>query len=532
VNIVNPIARRELIDILKGDRSSWCLFVYILVLSGAVYGAWPKTIEFLSVADRIAREIFSYFAFFQILLVSLLAPAFSAGSFTREKEEETLELLLASPISSFSIVVGKLQSAMGFLLLVIVSSLPVAAVILPLGGVGLDELVNLYAILTVMALVSATIGLTCSSYFHRTHSALVVSYLFVLPLTGIVLGLSRGFPQRFFADGGGALPFAVVGLLAVAWMANVVSRRTCRESLDPPKPAGDEDLSEQRGLVLTPGEFPDSLFLPEKSAQGIKDHDNPVFQKEVRSELLGSGTLFMRTVIQIGVILSIFFIPSIVSGRTDHFFSFVIVVMCLVSPSLSSGMFSQERERHTLELLLTTTLTSREILRGKLKALMRYSLVFVGFFICTHMVAYAFSLRSTSAAWSSIHHVLTYLILTFSTVAVVTLMAGFFSVLTMSTFRATVATYVALLVLYVGPFILHKLLVIYTRLSESTLLWVTVTSPFGPLILDPGTGLTFGRLCLWHGTVIVSALICIGLYRYLARNLDRLLPQEERGTMG
>ena len=528
--IVNPIATRELFDILKGKRSTWSLFLYVLLLSGAVYLAWPKSDDFLSVSDQLAQKIFGTFALCQILLVSVLAPIFSASTLTREKEEETIDILLTSPLSVGQIIRGKFVSAMGFLAIIIFASFPVAGVILPLGGVGTNEIFNLYLVLVLLGGLFTMIGLMCSSYFHRTHSALVVSYFVILPIAAAVLAMagSRGF----FGDLTAPSVLAVVTLIPMLHMYGTLVNRTSGAFLEAPRPAGEEDIDDQTGLVLRKGAFPDMLFLPEKNDQGIADTDNPVYKKEIRSELLGSGTLFVRMVLQIGVFLSIGFIPSIVAGHVDTFFAYVTVVMCLVTPSLASGVFSQERERDTLELLLTTALSPRQILWGKFRAMARYSMVLGGFFVSAHVLTYLFSLRMSSTFFSSLDHSGVHLLVTIVTVLTAAVIAGFWSILTLNTFTATISTYVTLLVFYVAPFVVYKLLELLTALPESTLAWVTVTSPFGPLYLDPGGCLTSTKPCLWHAYVGLCLLLTLGLYRYTLSNWRVLTVPEERGAKG
>lgn len=530
--IANPIATRELFDILKGKRSSWSLFLYVLLLSTAVYVAWPKSDEFLAVSDQLARKIFVSFAFSQILLVSVLAPIFSSSTLTREKEEETIEILLTSPLSLGQIVRGKFSSAMTFLLIIIASSFPVAAIILPLGGVGADEIVSLYGILVIVGALFTMIGLMCSSYFHRTHSALVVSYFVILPMAAMLLGASMTNQRTFFTDSSTVWGLFFLCLVPLAKMYLTLVERTGGAFLEAPRPAGEEDVEDQTGLVLRKGAFPDMLFLPEKSDEGIADSENPVYKKEIRSELLGSGTLFVRMVLQIGVLLSILFIPQIVSGRLDLFFAYVTVVMCLVTPSLASGVFSQERERDTLELLLTTVLSPRQILAGKFRAMARYSLVLGGFFVSAHLLTYLFSLRLSSAFFTAIDRASVHLLVAVCTVLSAAVIAGFWSILTLNTFAATISTYVTLLVLYVLPFVVYKLLELLTSLPEGTIAWVTITSPFGPLFLDPNGNLTALSPRLWHGFVGFSVLMAAVLYRWILSNWRGLTVPEERGAKG
>ena len=65
-----------------------------------------------------------------------LAPAFTSGAISLEREKQTLDMLAATPISSLAIVVGKLFSALAYVFLLIAASIPLTAIVFVFGGVG------------------------------------------------------------------------------------------------------------------------------------------------------------------------------------------------------------------------------------------------------------------------------------------------------------------------------------------------------------------------------------------------------------
>jgi ABC-type transport system involved in multi-copper enzyme maturation permease subunit len=123
--------------------------------------------------------------------VALVAPTFAAGSITGEKERKTYEMLLASPLEPTTILVGKLLSSLTYLVLLIVSSLPLMILCFLLGGILLSEITRAYLVLILAAGTFGLISVACSSFFGRTSSALVVSYLVILPLALVCVTLTR-----------------------------------------------------------------------------------------------------------------------------------------------------------------------------------------------------------------------------------------------------------------------------------------------------------------------------------------------------
>ena len=176
----NPVLSRELLVNLRNPRAFILLFVYVTFLGVMVYFAWPA--DNSQVGAGAAQRLFDLFFLGQFFLVALVAPTFAAGSITGEKERKTYEMLLASPLRPANIIIGKLLSSLTYLVVLILASLPLIMLCFLLGGILLSEIVRAYLILVLAAGTFGLLSLACSSYFGRTSSALVVSYLVILPL--------------------------------------------------------------------------------------------------------------------------------------------------------------------------------------------------------------------------------------------------------------------------------------------------------------------------------------------------------------
>jgi ABC-type transport system involved in multi-copper enzyme maturation permease subunit len=179
----NPVLSRELLVNLRSHRAFVLQLVYAAVLAAAVLIAWPSTSDdSIGVGVTAARQLFDLFFFGQFLLVALVAPTFAAGSITGEKERKTYELLLASPLKPSWILVGKLFSSLTYLVLLLTSSLPMMILGYLLGGILLSEVARAYVVLVLAAGTFGLVSVACSSFFNRTSSSLVVSYLIILPM--------------------------------------------------------------------------------------------------------------------------------------------------------------------------------------------------------------------------------------------------------------------------------------------------------------------------------------------------------------
>src|SRR4029079_16606965 len=159
------------------------------LLGAMVYFAWPANEG--QVSSGAAQRLFDLFFLGQFFLVALVAPTFAAGSITGEKERKTYEMLLASPLEPSTILIGKLLSSLTYIVLLILSSLPLMILCFLLGGISLSEIVRAYLVLILAAGTFGLLSVACSSYFQRTSSALVVSYLVILPMALVCIALTR-----------------------------------------------------------------------------------------------------------------------------------------------------------------------------------------------------------------------------------------------------------------------------------------------------------------------------------------------------
>jgi ABC-2 type transport system permease protein len=197
--VTNPMILKELRQRLR-ERRSWLLpTLYLLVLSGTVLFAYYVSVdEQLHQGQRevqgadIGLAIFLTAVFTQIILLLLMAPVFSAGAITIEKEQRTLAGLLTSLLTAPQIWWGKFVAALLFLLLLLSSALPLLAISFAFGGVEPMQLVRATAS-TVLVLASiSAIGLWCSANFRRSVHSTAVCYAIVLALsivTAVVFGI-------------------------------------------------------------------------------------------------------------------------------------------------------------------------------------------------------------------------------------------------------------------------------------------------------------------------------------------------------
>ena len=189
---IAAVGVKELRGRMRGRRAFVILTLYLLLLGGF---AWMYELILAAQAGvgtggsaafasaLIGQEIFGGLLMLITLLVVFLAPSFTAGAISLEREKQTLDMLVTTPISSLAIVIGKLLSALTYVFILIAASVPVTAIVFVFGGVAPDDVIRGYVVLVATALGLGTFGLFCSTIVKRTQAATVVTMFGVLALT-------------------------------------------------------------------------------------------------------------------------------------------------------------------------------------------------------------------------------------------------------------------------------------------------------------------------------------------------------------
>ncbi len=190
---VGAVATKELRGRMRGWRAFISLTLYVALLAGftiLVYFAMRRSYAnggsfggtpFASAS--VGQSIFEVLMVIQTILVVFLAPAFTSGAISLEREKQTLDMLAATPVPSLAIVLGKLFSALAFVGMQILASVPLVAVVFVFGGIAPDDIVRGYLVLLVCGFGFGCIGLALSSITRRTQAATVLTWLMVLGLT-------------------------------------------------------------------------------------------------------------------------------------------------------------------------------------------------------------------------------------------------------------------------------------------------------------------------------------------------------------
>lgn len=179
--MINPVYKREVTVSSRSIRLALIIGVFNMVLAVFAILLMEIVVENARTDAQIAYSsfltIFKYVAIIEFALVTVIMPAITAGSISGERERMTLDLMLTTKITPAGIVFGKLEAALSAVFILIISSIPILALVFAYGGVTILNLLLLMVTFFVAAFFSATVGIWASASFRKSTGATTVAYI-------------------------------------------------------------------------------------------------------------------------------------------------------------------------------------------------------------------------------------------------------------------------------------------------------------------------------------------------------------------
>jgi len=528
MELVNPILHRELRQGLLGRRMLLIQWFFVAALALMVWLAWPREPKFQFKQVEVAQHLFSLFWAGVYFAVCVVAAAMSAMAITREKEVGAFEMLCTTGMSTAHVLIGKFLSVVGFLVLLVVSSMPVAAACYLMGGVDWQFLSIQYLHLVAAVLLYGAIGLVCSCFCERNHHALTAAFFITLPLAAWSVWSPKA---KLYIELGGLL-------LLLMRIEHIVERvRRPREEYQPPEPTAQTiQISVDTDSAL------DRLLIPHRSNKPFSDDKNPVFEREWLEESVSEARAWWHFLLRFTIVIAVVVTIALVVGRmwlqdrtlTEAqfdaslaryasmalwgLFTYMIGMAILVGPAQSANAISKERERQTADLLATTLLRPREIVLGKWWLSLRSSLHLLLLLLLPLLpllVLIGFGKRGGIA--SLVLSAVCGLLIVLATQVTLNTLGVFFSFLCESSAQALAASYSVAVGWFVGPVVLYQVLTTFSEVPAVTYAWATYATPF----------LSFFLLSGWDvfqkGIVPAHPLVFVGIFLALTALVNVVL---------
>jgi ABC-type transport system involved in multi-copper enzyme maturation permease subunit len=194
----NPIVAKEYRSRMRTWRSPLAMMIYILLVAGLGFAIFSATAASINQSGgqtaNYGQILFEWLVVFQMILLTFITPALTAGAISSERERQTIDLLFVTRIPPFSIIWGKLLSSMSFVVLLLLLSVPIFSLVFLFGGIEVDQVLYAFLITVVAALTLGVIGIAFSTWLRRSLAATVAAYVGAFVLLFGTLGYGLIFP--------------------------------------------------------------------------------------------------------------------------------------------------------------------------------------------------------------------------------------------------------------------------------------------------------------------------------------------------
>ncbi len=417
----NPILVRVVYGASRRPRHLWLRFGYLavlllVVLVSLVLSMTGKNTSLAELAKG-ASTTFMQASQVQLALMCFLAPVFTASAITQERDAQTFNILLSTPLSNGQIVFGSLISRLFFLILLLLAGLPIFLMTMVYGGVTAPQVFESFAISASTAVMTGALAIFIAMIGVGTRRTIFSFYLLIALYILCVYLLGRW--DRTWVD---ASAENLDGR-RMSWLAALHPFLALEVALNSVHSPPVERLGEYAGWRRFALAYPSgayitwtltlaflmtvaSIFFVRSGAKVgestffgnlvnrilRRDPDartrvarsvwhNPVAWREAKTRSSGGG--FLRLIIMAGgfvgpLIVLYYYSTDRFDAREAPFWLAGLLVVQLalaliIATNTAATSITKEKESRSMDMLLTTPLTSRYILWGKLRGLVSFT---------------------------------------------------------------------------------------------------------------------------------------------------------------
>lgn len=414
----NPILVRVVHGASRRTRHLWLRVIYLTALLAVVlvslfFFVSGKNASLTELAKG-ASQTFAWASITQLALMSFLAPIFTASAITQERDAQTFNILLSTPLTNAQIVFGSLMSRLYFVIILLIAGLPIFFMTMVYGGVTAPQIIESFALSGSTAILTGALAIFIAMAAVGTQRTIFSFYLFIgLYLLSVYL---LGQWDRTWIDASAAN----IDGIRMSWLTPFHPFLALDVALNRLNAPPESRLMDRSGLIRFALAHPSAAYVIWTTSlafiltsisiffvrRGAKTGEvtfwstlinkfrrgstgeltqtprtvwsNPVAWREAKTRISSSGGILRWITIIGGVVASILLFYYYSSGEitantcTIWLASLTTVqfaIALITATNTAATSMTKEREALTMDILLTTPLTSRYILWGKLRGL-------------------------------------------------------------------------------------------------------------------------------------------------------------------
>ena len=178
---LNPIVKKDVRVQSRSMKICWGIFAYELILALVFFFAMliiQQNVVYSSDQNIYSAMVWLYpiLAVTQLVILGVVVPVRTAASISGEKERQTFDIMMTTSMTPFSVILGKVMTAIVQSMFYVVAGMPVMALPFIIGGMSWSSLFWFLGVALLVSVFSASIGILCSSICRKSISAVIMSY--------------------------------------------------------------------------------------------------------------------------------------------------------------------------------------------------------------------------------------------------------------------------------------------------------------------------------------------------------------------
>lgn len=151
------------------------MFIVALCAISIMYG--NSYYSYARVDNQMLIYLFIGLIVAECVFICFVIPSFTAGSISGEREKQTLDVLLTTKMSPWEIIKGKFFSSITQILMVMITGLPIFALVFIYGGITFWQMLAVLVVIIAGSMYMASFGVFFSAALKKTLNATVLTYL-------------------------------------------------------------------------------------------------------------------------------------------------------------------------------------------------------------------------------------------------------------------------------------------------------------------------------------------------------------------
>ena len=135
---INPIVKKDIKVQARSMRICWEIFAYEAIMAVVFFFAMFLFSQQLTYSSTNIYSsivwLYPALAITQIIILGVVVPVRTASAISGEKERQTFDIMMTTSMTGFSVIMGKVLTAMIQSMFYVVAGLPIVALAFVIGG--------------------------------------------------------------------------------------------------------------------------------------------------------------------------------------------------------------------------------------------------------------------------------------------------------------------------------------------------------------------------------------------------------------